>query len=283
MEDILKLYLKSLRDFKRRIPVSSSYSKYSIITFNPSSILLSKITGIPVTTRENSNRYILINEGENIETLDLMSNHLGILVIAAKFFRRKGFLLNIPNWSHYDKFYVQIDLPQFSNFKDYEFTISSISEFLSLLLKLKIHIEHDCQFCSEDLPEPVLQNFLVYPRMCEEHFQELNIATIKNFYMSPIESFEWQVDNPFHRKRKRTEENLIYFLGLRPFRFHGSSISKTCIFCGKETRAFFSPGICSDCFYSGKYKYERFEIHYMNKLISWKEFFNGKFKNYIDN
>ena len=281
MEDILKLYLKSLKDFKRRINVSSSYSKYSIITFNPSSILLSKITGIPIT-KENSSRYIIIKERNSKETLDLMSNHLGVLVIAAKFFRRKGFLLNVSECRFFDRFYFQIGIPELNNFKDYEFIINSISEFLSLLLKLKVHIEHDCQFCSEHLPEPFLQNFLVYPRMCENHFQELNITTIKNFYNSPIESFEWEVNNHFYRRR--TEENLLYFMGLRPFRFYGSSISKTCIFCGKETvGTTISSRICSDCFYSGKYNFDRFKIHYMNKLIGWKEFFNGAFKNYINN
>jgi hypothetical protein len=72
-------------------------------------------------------------------------------------------------------------------------------------------------------------------------------------------------------------------MGLRNFKRDHIIRGPNCIICGQKivSSAWFAPNICIDCSVS-KFNFNKFKVHYMNKIIDWKDFFKGKYKYYLN-
>lgn len=242
---------------------------------NLSSIILSKLTNCPLKGKESRYKKIIYISSSNDEYCSIFSNHLSFFILASRFMRKLGYLLDpiLPIIGE-SLLYLNIRIPK-NNLKDYETIINHLKDLIVLFKRTKFkNIGNNCKICGNESR----QYFLLYPQFCRPHFDRIPFKVLFEFSKNPSEDFNWEI-----QLNSGSSNFLPFLMGLRNFKPDRISRSENCIFCNKkiDTSAWYSPNICIDCAIS-KLDFNKLKIHYMNKVINWKDFFKGKYKLYLN-
>lgn len=266
---IKKVFLQNFEDL--RYP-----GKIVFGTANLSSVILSKLTNCPFKDGESKPKKVIYIASSNNEYCYVFSNHLSFFVLASRFMRKLGYLLNPDPPILCEPFlYLNIIMPRSHNIKEYETTINNLKDLIILFKRIKLkNIGNNCKKCDDNH----YQHFLVYPQLCKAHFDRVPFSILLEFYKNPTEDFNWEVE-----LNSSSSDFLPFLMGLRDFKSDHIVRSSNCIFCGQKISesAWYSPNICIDCSIS-KFDFNKLKIHYINKIINWKDFFKGKYKFYLN-
>ena len=227
--------------------------------------------------KDNFNSYVFIRSSPTQSFVTFGSNDLRLYDPFFKLMRKAKVPCTSQEFPMYERNnctrqYIGISVPELQSFDSLSYVVEKIIDFLKIACHLSKFIS--TEKCSVN----GCRNYsLYYPTICTLHLSHLSKANLDKVMANG------KVDPLINLELRRTPFSWILSKLVNGYKTNLTSVVKKssdgkCFICG-ETSHISHMGTCTDCYlYMDNYM---FEIDYSNRIVTYHDFKNGLWKNYL--